>query len=64
LEWQPTKKRTGLGSGETSEASSEVVGKELLDLRTQPEDARFSHTEDYPDLVSLKQKIGEREELL
>ena len=49
----------GLGSGDTSATSPEVLDKELLDLRTRLANARSRYTEDFPDVVSLKQKINE-----
>src|SRR4029077_652504 len=49
----------GLGSGDASATSPEVLDKELLDLRTRLAGARSRYTEDFPDVVSLKQKIGE-----
>src|SRR4029077_17541268 len=49
----------GLGSGDTSATSPDVLDKELLDLRTRLAAARSRYSEDFPDVVSLKQKIGE-----
>jgi succinoglycan biosynthesis transport protein ExoP len=49
--------RGGLGSGDTSATSPEILDKQLLDLRTRLADARSRYTEDFPDVVSLKQKI-------
>ena len=49
----------GLDSGDASATSPEVLDKELLDLRTRLAGARSRYTEDFPDVVSLKQKIGE-----
>jgi polysaccharide chain length determinant protein (PEP-CTERM system associated) len=49
----------GLGSGDASATSPEVLDKELLDLRTRLAAARSRYTEDFPDVVSLKQKIAE-----
>jgi polysaccharide chain length determinant protein (PEP-CTERM system associated) len=53
----------GLGSGDTSATSPEILDKELLDLRTRLADARSRYTEEFPDVVSLKQKIDETEKL-
>jgi polysaccharide chain length determinant protein (PEP-CTERM system associated) len=52
-----------LGSGGTPETSTEVLDKELLDLRTKLADARSHYTEDFPDVASLKQKIDATEKL-
>jgi polysaccharide chain length determinant protein (PEP-CTERM system associated) len=52
------------GGGEnTSAPSPEVLTKELLDLRTRLADERSRYTENFPDVVSLKQKIDETEKL-
>jgi polysaccharide biosynthesis transport protein len=53
----------GLGDGDTSATSPEILDKELLDLRTRLADARSRYTEDFPDVVLLKQKIDETEQL-
>jgi len=53
----------GLGGGDTSTTSPEVLDKQLLDLRTRLADARSHYTEDFPDVVSLKQTIDETEKL-
>jgi polysaccharide biosynthesis transport protein len=50
-------------NGVTSGISPEILDKELLDLRTRLADARSRYTEDFPDVVSLKQKIEETEQL-
>ena len=47
----------GLGSGDTSATSPEILDKQLLDLRTRLADARSRYTEDFPDVLSLKEKI-------
>lgn len=47
------------GGGEAAEA----LDKELRDLRARLIDARSRYTEDYPDVVALKQKIDETEKL-
>ena len=52
-----------LGSGDATATSPEILDKELLDLRTRLADARSRYTEDFPDVVSLKQKIDETEKL-
>ena len=52
-----------LVSNDTSAAPPEVLDKELLDLRTRLADARTRYTEAFPDVISLKQKIGETEKL-
>ena len=52
-----------LSTGDTSTTVPEVLDKELLGLRTQLADARSHYTEDFPDVVSLKQKIDATEKL-
>jgi uncharacterized protein involved in exopolysaccharide biosynthesis len=55
--------KVGGDSGDASATSPEVLDKELLDLRTRLADARSRYTDDFPDVVSLKQKIEETERL-
>jgi succinoglycan biosynthesis transport protein ExoP len=52
-----------LGNGDTSATSPEILDKELMDLRARLADARSRYTEDFPDVVSLKQRIEETEKL-
>jgi len=53
-----------LGSGdESSSKSPKALGEELLDLRNRLADARSRYTEDFPDVVSLRQKIETTEQL-
>jgi polysaccharide chain length determinant protein (PEP-CTERM system associated) len=49
----------GNGSGDASATTPDALAKELQDLRTQLADARTRYTEDFPDVVALKQKIKE-----
>ena len=50
-----------LGSGDASGSSPEALEKELLQLRQNLADERSRHTEEYPEIISLKKKIGETE---
>ena len=51
------------GTGDDGTASPEVLKKALLDLRAKLADARSHYTEDFPDVVALKQKIDATERL-
>jgi len=55
--------QVGLGSGDASATSPEVLDKELLDLRTRLAEARSRYREDFPDVISLKRKISETQKL-
>ena len=48
----------GYGGGETP-GSAETLDKELLDLRARLAEARSLYSEDFPDVVALKQKTEE-----
>lgn len=50
-----------LSSGDASGSSPEALEKELLQLRQNLADERSRHTEEYPEIISLKKKIGETE---
>ena len=52
----------GSGGGETP-GSAETLDKELLNLRERLAEARSRYSEDFPDVVALKQKIDETEKL-
>ena len=53
--------RATLGSADSQ--SPEALDKKLLDLRSRLADARSRYTEDYPEVVDLKEKIQETEKL-
>jgi len=53
----------GGSGGSEAPDSAEVLDRELLDLRARLAEARSRYTEDFPDVVALKQKIEETEEL-
>jgi len=53
---------SGSGGGETP-GSAETLDKELLNLRERLAEARSRYSEDFPDVVALKQKIDETEKL-
>jgi len=52
-----------ISDGETALTSPEILEQQLLDLRTRLADARLRYTEDFPDVISLRQKIGEIEKM-
>jgi succinoglycan biosynthesis transport protein ExoP len=51
------------GNGASTLASPDALGSVLDDLRLRLADARSKYTEDYPDVVALRHKIVETEEL-
>ena len=53
-----------LGQGTDAPSPLESLRKELLDLRTRLADERSRHTEDHPDIASIKGKISEKEKLI
>jgi polysaccharide chain length determinant protein (PEP-CTERM system associated) len=53
--------QAAVGSGDASATSLDALDKELQDLNAQLANARTRYTEDYPDVVALKQKIEEVE---
>jgi polysaccharide chain length determinant protein (PEP-CTERM system associated) len=53
----------GGSGGSQAPDSAEVLDRELLDLRARLAEARSRYTEDFPDVVALKQKIDETEQL-
>lgn len=52
-----------VGTGADDTTSPEALKKELLDLRAKLADARSRYTEDFPDVVALKEKIEATEQL-
>jgi len=58
---QAVTEQADVGSGDSSATSPDALNKELHDLRAQLADARTRYTEDYPDVVTLKDKIKEVE---
>jgi len=55
--------RTNPIRGEASAGSPAQLDQELLDLRSRLTDARSRYTDDFPDVISLKKKINEKEAL-
>jgi polysaccharide chain length determinant protein (PEP-CTERM system associated) len=55
--------QTSLGNGNSTATSPETLDKELSDLRHQLQEARSRYTEDYPDVVQLKDKISQTEKM-
>jgi polysaccharide chain length determinant protein (PEP-CTERM system associated) len=52
-----------LGDGDSEVASPSGLENKLLDLRRSLEQARVRHTDDYPDVVALKDDIAKTEKL-
>jgi succinoglycan biosynthesis transport protein ExoP len=52
-----------LGSGNSTVTAPDTLDKDLSDLRHQLQEARSRYTEDYPDVVQLKDKISKMEKL-
>ncbi|HVB56493.1 MAG TPA: XrtA system polysaccharide chain length determinant [Candidatus Acidoferrales bacterium] len=52
-----------LGNGGATATTPDTFNKDLSDLRRQLEEARLRYTEDYPDVVQLKDKISKMEKL-
>jgi polysaccharide biosynthesis transport protein len=55
--------QASLGSGSSTPASPDTLDRDLSDLRRQLQAARLRYTEDYPDVVQLKDKIAKMESL-
>src|SRR5450432_434854 len=55
--------QAALVTGESVVAPPEAVEKQLIDLRSRLVDARSKYTDDYPDIVALKDKIAQTEAL-
>ena len=51
------------GSGNSTVTTPDTLNKDLSDLRHQLQEARSRYTEDYPDVVQLKDKISKMEKL-
>jgi polysaccharide biosynthesis transport protein len=52
-----------LGSGNSTVTTPDTLNRDLLDLRHRLQEARSRYTEDYPDVVQLKDKISKMEKL-
>jgi polysaccharide biosynthesis transport protein len=55
--------QAGFGSGNSAVTTPDTLNKDLSDLRHQLQQARSRYTEDYPDVVQLKDKISQMEKL-
>ena len=55
--------QASLGSGNSAVTTPDTLNKDLSDLRHQLQEARLRYTEDYPDVVQLKDKISKMEKL-
>jgi succinoglycan biosynthesis transport protein ExoP len=52
-----------LGNESTTATTPDTFNKDLSDLRRQLEEARSQYTDDYPDVVQLKDKISKMQKL-
>jgi succinoglycan biosynthesis transport protein ExoP len=52
-----------LGNGNSTVTTPDSLNKDLLDLRHRLQEARSRYTEDYPDVIQLKDKISKMEKL-
>jgi polysaccharide biosynthesis transport protein len=52
-----------LGNGGATATTPDTFNKDLSDLRRQLEEARLRYTDDYPDVVQLRDKISKMEKL-
>jgi polysaccharide biosynthesis transport protein len=55
--------QASLGNGSSTTTTPDSLNKDLMDLRHQLQEARSRYTEDYPDVVALKDKISKMEKL-
>jgi polysaccharide biosynthesis transport protein len=55
--------QASLGNGTSTATSPDTLNKDLVDLRHKLQEARLRYTEDYPDVVQLKDKISKMEKL-
>jgi polysaccharide biosynthesis transport protein len=53
--------QAALGTGDYAVAPPEALGKQLIDMRNRLADARSRYTDDYPDIVALKEQIAKTE---
>lgn len=63
LQKQYDSQQTSQGGGESAGTSPEALDKELADLRLRLANALSQYTEDYPDVITLKDKIAKTEKL-
>jgi len=55
--------QAGLSSGEATVSTPETLDKQLQDLRQRLENARAVYTDNYPDVVALKDQVAKTEKL-
>jgi polysaccharide chain length determinant protein (PEP-CTERM system associated) len=55
--------QAALGTGDTTVSPPDALEKQLTDMRSRLADGRSRYTDDYPDIVSLKDKIAKTEAL-
>jgi polysaccharide chain length determinant protein (PEP-CTERM system associated) len=55
--------QASLGNGNSTATSPDALNDDLLNLRHKLQEARLRYTEDYPDVVQLKDKISKMEKL-
>jgi len=63
LQKQYDSQRTSQGGGDSVGTSPEALDKELAELRLRLANALSQYTEDYPDVITLKDKIAKTEKL-
>jgi len=63
LQQQYQSVQTALGTGDSTVAPPDALEKELADMRSLLADGRAKYTDDYPDIVALKDKIAKTEAL-
>lgn len=63
LEQQYQSVEANLGVGNGTVAAPDTLDKDLLDLRRQLQEDQLRYTDDYPDIIRLRDKIAELEKL-
>ena len=62
-QYQSVQKSLSLGAGDESIAPPEALEKQLTDMRVRLADLRSKYTDDYPDIVALRDNIAKTEVL-
>lgn len=62
-QYESTEGVQGNGTSNADETSPQALDKELLALRSQLADERSRHTDDYPDVIALRDTIAKTEAL-
>jgi polysaccharide biosynthesis transport protein len=55
--------QAALNTGDSTVAPPDAIGKQLSEMRSSLAEARSKYTDDYPDIVALKEKIAQTETL-